>query len=120
MLNRVGHLVDRNLHALHDPVQIDELELHGANPRLLGLRHGCKRGTYLCLCSCSRPFRHDPLHGQFAQSCASGTEFTPQNVGRWPSLASLAAQPDKSGVEKGLEPVILHKNKASSAGSRSR
>ena len=43
MLDGAGHLVDRDLDALHRAVDIYELQLNGANPRLLRLSYRGER-----------------------------------------------------------------------------
>ena len=60
VLDGVRHHVDRDLHALGDAVQVHELQLHGANARLLGLGYGGERRLGFGLGACSIPLRHDP------------------------------------------------------------
>ena len=60
VLDRVRHHVNWDLHALGNAVQVDELQLDGADASLLGFgdRGECRLGFGLG--ACSIPLRHDP------------------------------------------------------------
>ena len=66
VLDRTGHLVDGDLHALHGAVDVHELQLHRLDARLLRLRHRGQRVAHLRIappgCRLPSALRHAAPH----------------------------------------------------------